>query len=163
ALFVFVGAGELVFWNEFGTRFNFIAVDYLIYTSEVIGNIRESYPLPLLLGSTGLVAALLIGAAIVPLWRATAPAFTTLRARSVSFSVLVLLALGSFVVLDDRLKDFTDHAASAQLSSNGWYEFVHAFRNNEIDYDQFYRTLPATRAASLLRNKVRANGAVHFV
>src|SRR5882672_2855483 len=39
--FVFVAAAELVFWNEFGTRFNFIAVDYLIYTSEVIGNIRE--------------------------------------------------------------------------------------------------------------------------
>src|SRR5882672_9469879 len=28
--FVSVGAAELVFWNEFGTRFNFIAVDYLI-------------------------------------------------------------------------------------------------------------------------------------
>src|SRR5262245_59690806 len=43
ALMVFVGAGELVFWNEFASRFNFIAVDYLIYTNEVIGNIRESY------------------------------------------------------------------------------------------------------------------------
>ncbi|MGH8215913.1 MAG: LTA synthase family protein, partial [Rhodanobacteraceae bacterium] len=41
---LFVGASELTFWNEFGSRFNFIAVDYLIYTREVIGNIEESYP-----------------------------------------------------------------------------------------------------------------------
>ena len=48
---VFVGASEFTFWNEFASRFNFIAVDYLIYTNEVIGNIRESYNLPLLLAA----------------------------------------------------------------------------------------------------------------
>ena len=37
------------FWDEFGVRFNFIAVDYLIYTYEVISNINESYPLPLII------------------------------------------------------------------------------------------------------------------
>ena len=36
--------GEYCFWNEFGVRYNFIAVDYLVYTNEVIGNIFESYP-----------------------------------------------------------------------------------------------------------------------
>lgn len=41
---------ELTFWQEFESRFNFIAVDYLIYTYEVIHNINESYPLPLLIG-----------------------------------------------------------------------------------------------------------------
>ena len=41
-LMVFVGFSEFTFWNEFASRFNFIAVDYLIYTNEVIGNIRES-------------------------------------------------------------------------------------------------------------------------
>ena len=42
---LFVAASELVFWNEFSVRFNFIAVDYLVYTTEVIGNIQESYPI----------------------------------------------------------------------------------------------------------------------
>lgn len=40
---------EIPFWDEFGVRFNFIAVDYLIYTYEVISNINESYPLPLII------------------------------------------------------------------------------------------------------------------
>ncbi len=43
-LFVFNIISELAFWQEFGVRYNFIAVDYLIYTHEVIGNIKESYP-----------------------------------------------------------------------------------------------------------------------
>ena len=35
---------EFFFWNEFGVKYNFIAVDYLVYTNEVIGNIMQSYP-----------------------------------------------------------------------------------------------------------------------
>jgi hypothetical protein len=38
------GISEYFFWNEFGVCYNFIAVNYLIYTNEVIGNIMESYP-----------------------------------------------------------------------------------------------------------------------
>jgi len=48
---------EIPFWEEFGARFNFIAVDYLIYTYEVVENINQSYPLPLLIAVLiGLVA-----------------------------------------------------------------------------------------------------------
>ncbi len=36
---------EWFFWQEFSTRYNFIAVDYLVYTTEVLGNIMESYPI----------------------------------------------------------------------------------------------------------------------
>ena len=43
-LIIFNAVSEYFFWNEFGVRYNFIAVDYLIYTNEVIGNIMESYP-----------------------------------------------------------------------------------------------------------------------
>ena len=43
--------GEFTFWDEFQRRYNFIAVDYLIYTYEVVQNINESYPLPILLSS----------------------------------------------------------------------------------------------------------------
>ena len=44
-LLLFGLVSEWTFWDEFGVRFNFIAVDYLVYTTEVIGNIRESYNL----------------------------------------------------------------------------------------------------------------------
>src|SRR4051812_2240319 len=56
---LFGGVAEWTFWDEFGVRFNFIAVDYLVYTTEVLGNIRESYPIPLIVGSLALIAATL--------------------------------------------------------------------------------------------------------
>ena len=49
-LLIFNAVSEWFFWEEFGKRFNFIAVDYLVYTHEVIHNILESYPIPLLVG-----------------------------------------------------------------------------------------------------------------
>ena len=55
--------GEVLFWNEFSARFNFIAVDYLVYTREVTGNIAQSYPLATL----GLLTlgTVLIGTAVL--------------------------------------------------------------------------------------------------
>src|SRR5436190_22716609 len=50
-LLLFAATSEWLFWDEFGARFNFIAVDYLVYTHEVIGNIRESYPIPAILSA----------------------------------------------------------------------------------------------------------------
>lgn len=38
-----------------------------------------------------------------------------------------------------------------ELASNGPFQFFAAFRNNELDYQQFYATLPDPRAAALLR------------
>ena len=53
---LFGAVAEATFWLDSPTRFNFIAVDYLLYTHEVIGNIRESYPVPWILAGIGLAA-----------------------------------------------------------------------------------------------------------
>ena len=151
---LFVALAEFVFWNEFGTRFNFIAVDYLLYTSEVIGNIRESYPVPLLLGGLVAAAALLVLAVLRPLRRAGAPAGMSFAGRSARMALLALLPLQAYIGLDSRYKDFSPHAPSVQLAGNGWFEFLHAFWHNEIDYPQFYRTLPPTQADAVLRREL---------
>ena len=54
-IIVFNAIAEFVFWDEFKSRFNFIAVDYLVYTNEVMNNIIESYNMPLVI--TGLLIA----------------------------------------------------------------------------------------------------------
>ena len=83
-------ASEFVFWNEFSSRFNFIAVDYLIYTREVIGNIRESYPMtPIVLGLAALAAAM-AWLTLRPLWRAGAPTTMTFGRRSVWMAAYAL-------------------------------------------------------------------------
>src|SRR5262245_6823245 len=49
-----LAVAEWLFWDEFGARFNFIAVDYLLYTHEVLGTIWQSYPVGWLLAALAL-------------------------------------------------------------------------------------------------------------
>jgi phosphoglycerol transferase MdoB-like AlkP superfamily enzyme len=147
---VFVGASELVFWNEFASRFNFIAVDYLVYTNEVIGNIRESYNMPLLLSLVGAVSILvwwLVFRRVAPL---VAAPRATLGVRSRAVAVWVLAPFLAFAALDARFKEFSADAQLNELAGNGYFDFFHAFRSNELDYERFYRTLPIERAWSVL-------------
>jgi hypothetical protein len=49
----FLATAEWFFWDEFTSRFNHIALDYLIYPHEVFVNIWESYHVPAVVGSLG--------------------------------------------------------------------------------------------------------------
>ncbi|OOG60736.1 sulfatase [Rhodanobacter sp. B05] len=146
---LFVAASELVFWNEFSVRFNFIAVDYLVYTSEVIGNIRESYPI-------GRWLALLIVLALMVFFAGK----RGLRARDDGSRlwqrgkvVLVWLVLTviSVAAVNGSMKDRTSNNYVNELAGNGIYEFFAAFRSSHLDYAKFYRTLPDDQAYARLR------------
>ena len=58
-IFVFTFFAEITFWEEFKCRFNFVAVDYLIYTFEVVQNIHESYPLYILIPSMLIITGII--------------------------------------------------------------------------------------------------------
>ena len=158
----FVAASELVFWNEFATRFNFIAVDYLIYTHEVIGNIRQSYDLRPAFAAIAVVTAVLIALAARPLLAASRPARSRFGARTLRFLAFAALPLVPWFALDERLKEFTPQAQAVQLAGNGQWEFFHAFRTNEIDYEQFYRTERRAQAYGILRHEFEHTHAAHF-
>ena len=149
ALFAFVAAAELVFWNEFSSRFNFIAVDYLVYTNEVIGNIRESYDLPLIVPAVAAVALVLWGLVARATWRALA-APEAARPRRAAVAAWLVLALGACGALDARFQEFSSDGRLTELAGNGYFDFGHAFWRNEIDYARFYPTLTAERAAGAL-------------
>ena len=63
-LFLFISIfsflAEVPFWQEYQRRYNFIAVDYLLYTYEVIENIHQTFPIPLLIGIIVLILILSI-------------------------------------------------------------------------------------------------------
>ena len=152
-LAVFVAFSEFTFWNEFASRFNFIAVDYLIYTNEVIGNIRESYNLPLLLGAVGALAVAmwwLVARALRPHW-SDRPTCRTRVTWMVALCAAPVLAVG---LLDARYKEFSSDAQANELAGNGYYDFWHAFWTNEIDYGRFYRTLPRDQALAVLAKEI---------
>ncbi len=139
-LIIFNGVSEYFFWNEFGVRYNFIAVDYLIYTNEVIGNIMESYPVvPLFAGI--LSVALLVTWFIYKKTKdelLTLPSFV--QKLVLLASCIVLFGI-SLVVIPQFDKIKTDNTFPKEIQANGFPKFYHAFTQNELDYFQFYPTV----------------------
>ena len=136
---------EWFFWDEFGVRFNFIAVDYLVYTREVVGNIRESFPVGTLLGTLAVATLALAWASRGWLLRAAHPAAKrSARVAVWLASVAVAAGLASVWSMDARNGA---NEYQKELSANGLYSLAYAFGNNEIDYFDFYATRPQTAAA----------------
>lgn len=150
--------GEIIFWDEFNVRYNFIAVDYLVYTTEVIGNIMESYNIPL-------IAAAVIIAVVTILFlvrkKLTASQLVSMRfgRRTVFFFAFMLVPLAGYFLVNNRLKDISSNNYVNELGGNGIYEFGSAFWNNEIDYYKFYATQNDTANFKILRSKLQASNA----
>lgn len=136
---IFIGISEYLFWDEFQTSFNFIAVDYLIYTTEVLGNIKESYDLKVLIP-----AILICAAGLTYLQRkCTRYTFTGLSWKTSGIAALaaMLLPVICFYTIDSNWRNHvSQNKYNVEIAANGPYEFVSAFRNNELDYEQFYVT-----------------------
>ncbi|MGE3065826.1 MAG: LTA synthase family protein [Hyphomicrobiaceae bacterium] len=144
AVFVFVvlfdSVAEHLFWTEFGARFNFIAVDYLVYTHEVIGNIWESYPVArMLIGISVFVLAvtyLLRGRLYPPRETASFRARIPAAAVALGLPVVMIAATSSSWAVSKA------NAYESELSLNGIWSLFSAFRHNEINYRKFYATRP---------------------
>ncbi|AYD46363.1 alkaline phosphatase family protein [Arachidicoccus soli] len=159
-IFIFVtaillnGISEFFFWNEFGVRYNFIAVDYLIYTNEVIGNIMESYPvLPLF---TGLGVASL-GVTIFIVYKTKGylnhlPSFFQ-KIKLVLLNILAVL-LAFFLIpalahLQNAQNIFTN-----ELQADGLHKFYDAFLDNSLNYFKFYPTINQQAAFQTLQKQI---------
>ena len=147
-LIIFNVVSEYFFWNEFGVRYNFIAVDYLIYTNEVIGNIMESYPV------IPLFSTIFILTAVVTwfIYKKTKDSLLVLPnliqkgILLVSFVVLCFLSLG---ILSKTSGIKSNDIFGTEIQANGLQKFYYAFTHNELDYFKFYKTLPQKTAEKI--------------
>ena len=140
---------EIVFWEEFTVRFNFIAVDYLVYTNEVIGNIMESYNIPLM--SLGVIAVSVVlfwlmfrkGA-----WRSFGVG--SVRQYLANLACLVLCAGAGIGFLHWGYRHLgSSNNTVTQLQESGSWDFLEAFSSSELDYGQFYAMLEDGEARAL--------------
>ncbi len=162
SLLLFICVSEWTFWDEFGVRFNFIAVDYLIYTTEVIGNIRESYNLPAILTGVFLGGALGYGLILrtgwLRRWFDAAPQAFLARLKAGAPWLVLPLVLTLFLDTN-RIPAFAnDH--NRELAKNGPWSFFAAFRHNELDFAKFYPTLDGPAAFRQIRAELARDGSV---
>ncbi|WP_065258609.1 LTA synthase family protein [Pseudomonas bananamidigenes] len=149
---LFTAVAEWLFWDEFGVRFNFIAVDYLVYSDEVLNNVLESYPIGKLLSLLAVLAIALSFALRKPFNAALDAPLPPLRGRLLNaLALLVVAGLSLQLISQDAPRAQGGNAYQNELASNGPYQFFAAFRNNELDYSQFYKSLPTDKVASQMR------------
>ena len=138
---------EFFFWNEFGVRYNFIAVDYLVYTNAVIGNIMESYPVVPLFAAVGILAF----AATFILIKKSKTYLDYLPDFSSKLKIIGVqtLLFGSALLILPIItsQQNSSNVFANELQSNGLQKFYKAFTNSELDYFEFYETLPENELA----------------
>lgn len=153
-LLLFNATSEWFFWDEFTTRYNFIAVDYLVYTNEVVGNIKESYPVfwivTAVLGFTAIVVWLLRKA-----MNDSLQSVQSFKSRSLVAFILFALPVAGSWLIGANLRRFSNNEVANELAGNGIYEFALAFQSNELEYEKFYQTLPLQEAFSTLRQQLK--------
>jgi len=155
-ILVFTFLAEITFWEEFKNRFNFIAVDYLIYTFEVLANIQQSYNLPLLIA---VVVAFTLG--VIYLFykkKAYVQTFTTkvaLKTRVLVLLICSLVVIFYAYFIPNNLAETTSNRYNTEISKAGIYSFFAAFRNNQISYQKFYTRIDNQKALSLVRSKLK--------
>ncbi|VFQ42504.1 LTA synthase family protein [Desulfoluna butyratoxydans] len=170
-LFFFVGVyilcygvvAEWLFWDEFGKRFNFIAVDYLVYTTEVIGNIMESYPVyPMLAGLLVPSGLIYFVCARSRVFKGALAAPCPFRQRAATGFMCLMVPVVCFAGVDSSRLRVSENVFNNELAKNGVYELFAAFRNNDLDYASFYEQRDTTEMLVRLRKLVATDNAEYL-
>lgn len=154
---------EWCFWDEFGIRYNFIAVDYLVYRREVTGNIYESYPL---------IKILIVIALLVPVFyflverilkKIKYKKFGKFFILKGSLLLIIFLGLSySFNPKNLINKEFDVNNYAMNLSYNGLDSLFSAFNNNTLSYEAFYINYDEDKVLKNLREKISANNSEYI-
>jgi phosphoglycerol transferase MdoB-like AlkP superfamily enzyme len=140
---LYLSCVEYFFFEEFSARFNLVAVDYLMYPTEVIGDIRDAYPVKTVLAATCVLALaifLLLRKRLLPngnenmrLGKRTG--FALLHFALLGFGIGFVHA-GSFTASNTN----STNRVANEIASNGAATFFRALRTSEIEYPAYYLT-----------------------
>jgi len=153
---IFLVFSEWYFFAEFESRFNTVAIDYLIYPHEVFTNLHESYPLPLIgavcfLG--GVILAVLFFRRWPPAWEAST------RSRRwgavIAWTGLSLLAV---VISQSTRPTISRQRVVNELAANGWASALRAAWSRNLSYPDFYPVMDRAEAFRRARALLDAPG-----
>ena len=154
---IFNSVTEFYFFEEFDSRFNLVAVDYLIYPTEVAGDLWAAYPV----GRVILIAAVLactmtwllrdmltVGTRVVARFGArTRPFLLMTAAMAMSIATFSTNSLG-----------WSANRVANELAANGSSSFFRALRTSEIDYHALYATRDSAANHALLVSQLGRGG-----
>jgi len=152
SILIFTLIAQIIFWEEFSTNFNFIAVDYLIYTHEIIGTVVESLPIYKIL------FAFIISSIILTYFLRSYILNQILQINIRYYLIytlgLFILSLGFSKFYDSEKFTLSTNRYAIEIGKNGGYEFFTAFFNNSLNYNQFYQKISEDTAVDIVRANI---------
>ena len=145
---IYLAFVEFYFFQEYDARFNIVAFDYLMYPTEVVGDIWNSYPVVTL----AIVTTLLTSATFWLSHEHLRMGFThstRMGKRIVPFLTHALLLTAAILWWHTDTFSVSQNRIANELAKNGHSSFFQAAATNEIDYHKYYVT--RDRAANLAR------------
>ena len=147
--FCFGSIAEYYFFEEFKSRFNTVAVDYLLFPHEVFVNIWDAYPVGWVIGICALLGALIVLFQNSLLEKALnerslRPGWRTVAVGAVSCVLL-------FLSISINETSFSGERVISEVAKNGQFAFVSAAVTRHLDYGAFYKTIPRSEAFSRAR------------
>lgn len=149
---------ELVFWNEFHVRYNFIAVDYLIYTDEVLANIWQSYPVVWLLIAIALISSIIYYYTKNLLIFKISQKTPNLAVKTLHGLIYAVLVTSLFFASNLRYAEISLNNYVNEITKNGVFSLFSAFRNNELEYERFYLTSYKDKKLPSIQDLVAQDG-----
>jgi len=153
SVMIFCFIAEVFFWEEFSSRFNGIAVYYLMFPREVIGNLQESFNV------ASYLPFILLGA--IALWwpnKSSLQRFLVAERSKDKFLKRAgrsLVAIGAPIGLLWIMPLHTDSNRELDyLAKNDLVTAVSALMTNDADYEGIYKTIPQDDAMPILRSIV---------
>jgi len=144
---------QYYFFKEFNSRFNLVAVDYLIYPHEVFGNIVASYHVVSFLIIVAVYASILLSLYWNQLKKTSIPR-QSLPKRIKWLTVHAGLTVLSLSVFSTHSLDFSRNRIVNEITADGISSFFEALHTNHLDYNALYRTGDAQALSSLLKKEL---------
>ena len=149
---------EYYFFDEFQSRFNTVAVDYLLYPREVFINIWDSYPVVAVLIACGSLSILWVAVAFrifSHAWVKISP----VRTRFQAFAGALILCVALAFTLSFKGVHFSQDRTLNEIADNGTLAFVAAAWTHNLDYSAFYKTMALDEAYRRTRRLLAEPGA----
>lgn len=154
---LYLSVVEFYFFEEFDSRFNLVAVDYLIYPHEVFVNLWDSYPIVWYLFGTAILSAAVL-ALLWPMLMRFADKIMPLGRRAAIAGGLALAAAAFALAIPTERIEFSSNRLAVEIGSNGISSLFRAFRTEELDFNLYYRTLPREQAFKIVREDLANAG-----
>jgi len=142
---------EFFFFEEFKSRFNTVAVDYLFYPKEVFVNIWESYHVGVVIFVCFILAATWLFAASKFFARMWEQPIST-KARLAILAATMAVTAAAIPTVNFKQARISSDRTLNEVANNGAISFAAAAWTHNLDYATFYKTLPLDEAYARTRN-----------